>query len=68
MKPKHTDIESRLGIAKGIGSKGGLFQKFGTSRYKLLYTEWIKSKVQLYSTENYIQYLIKIMKMKKFNK
>ena len=28
----------------------------GFSRGKLLYTEWINSKVLLYSTENYIQY------------
>ena len=53
-----TYVENRLVIAKGVGGKGGLFWKFGTSRYKLLHTEWINSKVQLYSTENYIQYPI----------
>ena len=30
--------------------------EFGVSRYKLLYIEWIKNKVLLYSTGNYIQY------------
>ena len=29
--------------------------KFGTSRCKLLYIEWINNKVLLYSTGNYIQ-------------
>ena len=29
---------------------------FGFSRYKLLYIEWINSKVLLYSTRDYIQY------------
>ena len=32
--------------------------EFGVSRWKLLYTEWISSKILLYSTENYIQYLM----------
>ena len=31
--------------------------EFGTSRYKLLYKEWI-NKILLYSTGNYIQYPI----------
>ena len=30
--------------------------QFGISRCKLLYTEWINSKVLLYSKENDIQY------------
>ena len=28
----------------------------GISRCKLLYTEWIRTKILLYSTGNYIQY------------
>ena len=32
--------------------------EFGISRCKLVYIEWINSKVRLYSTENYIQYLV----------
>ena len=31
-------------------------KEFGISRCKLLYVEWINSKVLLYSTGNYIQY------------
>ena len=31
--------------------------EFGVSRCKLLHIEWISSKVILYSTGNYIQYL-----------
>ena len=29
--------------------------EFGSSRWKLLYIEWINNKVLLYSTGNYIQ-------------
>ena len=39
-----------------MGVGGGIYWEFGTSRYKLLYIEWIKDKVLLYSTGNYIQY------------
>ena len=67
MKQKHIDMDNRLIIAKGVGGKGGLFWKFGTNRYKLLYIQWINNKVQLYSTENYIQYPIKNSE-KKINK
>ena len=31
---------------------------FGISRYKLLYIKYINNKVLLYSTRNYIQYLV----------
>ena len=37
---------------------GGKDWEFGVSRYKLLYIEWINNKVLLYSTGNYIQYLV----------
>ena len=30
--------------------------EFGISRCKLTYREWVKNKVLLYSTGNYIQY------------
>ena len=49
-------IKSRLMIAKGRRKRGGMDWEFGVSRCKLLYTEWINSKVLLYSTENYVQY------------
>ena len=35
---------------------GGLEWEAGFSRCKLLYIEWMNSKVVLYNTENYIQY------------
>ena len=38
--------------------RGGKDWEFGISRCKLVYIEWINSKVRLYSTENYIQYLV----------
>ena len=52
-----TDIENRRVVAKGgvrgcrRNGEGG-----GVIRCKLLYTEWINSKVLLYITEKYIQY------------
>ena len=33
-------------------------QEFGVSRYKLLYSKQVNNKVLLYSTGNYIQYLV----------
>ena len=42
-------------VAKG-GGEGEIDWEFGVSRRKLLYIEWINSKVLLYSTGNYIQY------------
>jgi len=34
-------------------------EKFGVSRWKLLYTGWIENRVQLHSTVDYTQYSIK---------
>ena len=45
-----TDIENRLVVAKGEGGGEGMDGGVGTSRHKLLYREWIHSKVPLYST------------------
>ena len=39
-----------------MGGRGDLAT--GVSRYKLLYIGWINNKVLLYSTGNYIQYLV----------
>ena len=44
-------------FAKGRRGGGGMDWEFGSSRCKLLYIEWI-NKVLLYSTVNYIQYLV----------
>ena len=53
-----TDTEDRLVVAKGERDGRGMDWEFRISRCKLLYTEWINNKVLLYSTENYIQYLV----------
>ena len=45
-------------VAKREGVGGGKDWEFGTSRDKLLYIEWINSKVLLHSTENYIYYRV----------
>ena len=42
--------------ASGEGGGGVLDWEFGVSRYKLLYIEWINSKVLLCSIGNHIQY------------
>ena len=59
MKQKQiTGTENKLLVTEagmGAGCRRGMDWVFGTSRCKLLYTEWI-NKVLLYSTENYIQY------------
>ena len=49
-----TDMDNRLVVADG-GS--GMDWEFGVSRCDVLLIEWIKTKVILYSTWNYIQYL-----------
>ena len=43
-------------IAKEEGDGGGMDWECGISRCKLLYTEWVKNKILLYSTGSYIQY------------
>ena len=43
-------------VAKGEEAGGGMDWEFGISRCKVLYIEWINSKVLLYSTGIYIQY------------
>ena len=38
--------------------RGGKDWEFGLSRFKLVFIGWINNKVLLYSTGNYIQYLV----------
>ena len=38
--------------------RGGMDWKFGVSRCKILYIEWIKNKILLYNTENYNPYFV----------
>ena len=47
----------QTGVAKGEGVGERMKWEAGVSRCKLLYIEGINSKVQLYRTDNYIQYL-----------
>ena len=42
-------------VAKGKRVVRGMEWEFGAGRYKLLYMEWINSKVPLNSTGNHIQ-------------
>ena len=57
MKQKQTHRrKEQTCVAKGCG--GGMDWAFGMSRCKPLYIESINNKVLLYSTGNYIQYLI----------
>ena len=47
-------METRLVVAKGDRERERMKWEVGISKCKLLYIEWINSKVLLYSTENYI--------------
>ena len=47
-----------LCLPRGRGCGARKHWAFMMSRQKLLYTEWINNKVLLYSTGNYIQYLM----------
>ena len=49
-------MENRLVVAKGEEVGREMEWEIEISRCKLLHTEWIKTKVPLYSTENYFQY------------
>ena len=46
--------ENRVVVAKGELGRGWMDWESGFSRDKLLYIEWIKNMVLLYSTGNYI--------------
>ena len=45
-----------LWLPRGMRGGGGMDWKFGVSRCKPLYIEWINNKVLLNSTGKYIQY------------
>ena len=45
-------------VAKGAGCERELHWELGISRCELAYTEWINSKVLLWSAGNYIQYAV----------
>ena len=50
-----TEIDSQI-LPCGCQGNIGMDCKFGTSKCKLVDTEWIKRKILLYKTENHIQY------------
>ena len=56
MKQKWTHREIDLRWPSREKGRGRMGLKFGISRCKLFYTEWIKNKVLLYSSGNYIRY------------
>ena len=56
-KQTHRHSEQTYGC-QGGGEQVGMDWEFGISRCKLLHLEWINNKVLLYSTGNYIQYLV----------
>jgi len=45
-------------LPRGRWDKGGMDWEFGTGRCKNIYIGRINNKILLYSTGNYIQYLI----------
>ena len=55
------------GYQRGKGGRG-INQEFWISRYKLLYIKQINNKVLLYSTGNYIQYLVITYNGKEYEK
>ena len=54
-KQTHRHREETCGC-QGEGFGGRIDGEVGISRCKLLYREWINSKVLLYNTRSYIQY------------
>ena len=57
MKQKQTHRHrEQTWLPRGRRDWGGMDWEFGITRCKLLYIEWIKNEVLLYSTGNYIQY------------
>ena len=54
---KLTDIENKFMVTK-VEKRGGINWEFGINRYTLLYIKQIDNKDLLYSTGNYIQYLV----------
>ena len=57
-KQTHRHREQTCGCQGWAAGEGGMDCKFGISRCKLLYIEWINNNVLLYITRNYIQYPI----------
>ena len=56
MKQKQTHRHREQTCGLQGGGRGGMESEFGVSRCKLLYIEWINTKVLLHSTAKYIQH------------
>ena len=48
--------KEQTGRSQGQGLGGGMEWEVGVSRCKLLYVEWINSKVPLYTPDDHIQH------------
>ena len=63
MEERHEIVRECLGTEKNIkkfrvSGWGREDWEFGVSRCKLLHIGWVNNKILLYSTGNYIQYLL----------
>ena len=65
-KQMHRHREQTCGC-QGGGGEGGKNWKFGISRCQLIYLRWINNKILLYTTGNYIQYLMINLREKNFS-
>ena len=65
-KQTHRHRKQTYGYQRGRGE--GVTQEYGINRYKQLYLKQISNKDLLYSTGNYIQYLVITYNGKEFEK
>ena len=64
-----TGVRNKFIVTRGENKGGeGINWEFGINRYNLLYIKWTHSKVLLYNTGNYIQYLVINHNGKEFKK
>ena len=67
-KQKQTDRQKTNMVIKGEQRNGGINQEYGINRYITLYIKQINNKDLLYTTGNYIQYLVKTYNEKESEK
>ena len=68
-KQKQTHRQkTNLWLPKGKGGGGGINQEFGINTCTLLYIKQVNNKDLLYSTGNYIQYLVITYNGKEYEK
>ena len=56
-KQRLTDMENKLAAARGDRERRSMDWESGVSRCKLRHSEWINSKVLMYSAGNYTEHL-----------